>query len=161
MAFIVAKSGRFEIRESRSTPNGPRSRTLANFTELTDEAIERAREKASKPFDVDRLRDAARRAGAPVAARPADRAARDLIGELARGREVDPKLRHLLIDALAGWTGPTARPDTVRSAAEWVGVPLEQRGAALMDLLLLADALPSGGRKGKPLHFPRLDSAGA
>jgi hypothetical protein len=34
----------------------------------------------------------------------------------------------------------------------------EERGKTLVDLLLLADALPSGGRRGKPLRFPRLDS---
>jgi hypothetical protein len=34
----------------------------------------------------------------------------------------------------------------------------EERGRTLVDLLLLADALPSGGRRGKPLRFPRLES---
>jgi hypothetical protein len=33
-----------------------------------------------------------------------------------------------------------------------------ERGKALFDLLLLADALPSERRKGQPLRFPRLDS---
>jgi hypothetical protein len=36
----------------------------------------------------------------------------------------------------------------------------KERGRALFDLLLLADALPSGRRKDKPLRFPRFDSEG-
>ena len=35
---------------------------------------------------------------------------------------------------------------------------MEERGEALVQLLLLADALPSHQRVGKPLTFPRLDS---
>jgi hypothetical protein len=68
MAFVVpAQRGRFEVRESRSTKQGPRSQTLASFTELTDEVIEKARQKAAKPPSAEELRRAARRAGAPVA----------------------------------------------------------------------------------------------
>lgn len=159
MAFIVAKPGRFEIRESHTTPKGPRSRTLATFTELTDEVIERARGKAAKPFDVEKLRDAALRAGAPVASSPANRAARELITALARGEEIEPKLRELLAAAVGTWEGATPRPDTTRSAAEWLAASPERRAKTLVDLLLLSDALPSGGRKSQSLRFPRLDSA--
>lgn len=159
MAFIVAKPGRFEIRESHTTPKGPRSRTLATFTELTDEVIERARVKAAKPLDVEKLRDAAQRAGAPVVSSPADRTARELITQLAKGEEMDPKLRELLGRALGTWDGATPRPDTTRSAAEWLAATPKQRAKTLVDLLLLADALPSGGRKSQSLRFPRLDSA--
>ena len=67
MAFVVrTKRGEFEIRESRSTPKGPRSRTLATFRELSDEVIEKARARAAKPPDAEELRDAARRAGATL-----------------------------------------------------------------------------------------------
>jgi len=91
MAFIVpTKKGSFEIRESRSTPAGPRSRTLASFRELTDEAIDKARARAMKPPTADELREAALRAGAPVAPPPIDRAARELIGRLAKGERPDP-----------------------------------------------------------------------
>jgi hypothetical protein len=160
MAFIVpTKRGEFEIRESRSTPKGPRSRTLASFRELTDKAVKKAQERASKPLDTDELRHAARRAGAPVAAAPADQAARELIAELAKGQEVEPKLRGLLVDALGGgWAEPASSPGAARSAAEWIAATPRQRGKVLVDLLLLADALPSGGRRGKPLRFPRLES---
>ncbi|HEX8959922.1 MAG TPA: hypothetical protein VF770_08880, partial [Solirubrobacterales bacterium] len=68
MAFIVPKKkGTWEIRESRSTPAGPRSTTLATFRELSDEVIEQARRRASKPLDAKELRQAALRAGAPLA----------------------------------------------------------------------------------------------
>src|SRR4029453_939420 len=68
MAFIVPrKNGAWEIRETRSTSDGPRSTTLASFRELTDEVIERARSRASKPLDATGLRRLALRAGAPVA----------------------------------------------------------------------------------------------
>jgi len=158
MAFIVpTKRGTFEVRESHSTDQGPRSRTLATFRELTDEVVEKVREKAAKPPTREQLRDAALRAGAPVAPTPVDRAARELIAELARGREPDPKLRQLLADVLGGgWTEPASAPSAARSAAEWIAASPRQRGKTLVDLLLLADALPSGGRRGKPLSFPGL-----
>jgi hypothetical protein len=163
MAFVVStKRGTFEVRESFNTPEGPRSRTLAGFRELTDEVIENARAQSAKPPSPEQLRGAARRAGAPVAPAPADRAARELIAELAKGEELEPKLRHLLADALGdGWSEPASSPSATRSAAEWIAATPQQRGKTLEDLLLLADALPSGGRRGKPLRFPRLQSTHA
>jgi hypothetical protein len=162
MAFVVpTKRGEFEIRESRTTPNGPRSRTLVTFKELSDEVIEKARDKAAKPLDSEDLRNSARRSGAAIASRPIDRAARDLTAELAKGRKLDPTLRHLLLDLLErenqkGTSKPTT--DAERSAAEWIASSSRERGNALVDLLLLADALPHGHRLGKSLEFPRLDS---
>jgi hypothetical protein len=165
MAFIVpAKSGRFEIRESTSTPKGPRCRTLVSFRQLDDTVIEKARGKAGKAIDAMELRRGARRAGAPVARPPADRAARELIAELSKGRQPDPTLRRMLLDLLRGDHGDGAMPSLENEAehavAEWMAASPEERGRALVDLLLLADALPHGGRKGKPLRFPRLDSTG-
>src|SRR3954451_12268378 len=97
MAFIVpTKRGTFEIRESRSTAKGPRSRTLASFDELTDEVIEKARQRASKPPNAGELRGAARRVGPPVARSRADQAARELIARLGSGEEPEPRLRRLL-----------------------------------------------------------------
>jgi len=67
MAYVVARPrGRFEIRESVHTPSGPRARSLANFARLTDEVLDRARRRASRPFDAEAVRAAAARA---VAAR--------------------------------------------------------------------------------------------
>jgi hypothetical protein len=166
MAFVVStKKGNFEIRESRSTPSGPRSRTLVSFKELTDETIEKARARAAKPPTADDLHEAALRAGAPVAAPPIDRAARELIGRLAKGERPDPMLRRLLLDALANEdrsdrpTDPTATvSDSARSVSEWVGTSPAERGAALEDLLLLADALPLR-RRSDTIGFPGLKAA--
>jgi hypothetical protein len=163
MAFVVpTKSGRFELRESINTPKGPRSRTLASFRELDRAVVEKARERASKALDPVELRRAARRAGAPVARSPADMAARELIAELGKGREPHPILRRMLLDLLSD--GPaeggeaSASREAEHAVAEWMAARPDERGKALVDLLLLADALPHGGRKGKPLEFPRLDS---
>jgi hypothetical protein len=166
MTFIVAtKKGTFEIRESRGTPAGPRSRTLASFRELTDETIEKARARAAKPPSAEELREAALRAGAPIAPPAVDRAARELLGRLAKGQRPDPMLRRLLLDALANEdrsdrpsdSGATVS-DSARSASEWVGATPAERGAALEDLLLLADALPLR-RRADTIGFPGLKAA--
>jgi len=165
MAFIVpSRSGRFEIRESASTAKGPRSRTLASFRELDDAVIEKAREEAAKDIDAKELRQAARRAGAPVARPPVDRAARELIAELGKGHSPSPTLRRMLLDLLRDEKGRTEGPaqspvhEAEREVAEWMAASPRERGRTLIDLLLLADALPHGGRRGKPLSYPRLDS---
>jgi hypothetical protein len=163
MAFIVpTKPGRYEIRESASTPKGPRSRTLVSFRELDSAVVEKARERATKAIDVAELQRAARRVGVPVSRPPIDRAARELIAELAKGRQPDPTLRHMLLDLLRNGyrdgAEPSPRSEAEHGVAEWMAASPDERGKALVDLLLLADALPHGGRKGKPLRFPRLDS---
>jgi len=162
MAFIVpTRSDRYEIRESRSTPRGPRSQTLASFRELTDEVIEKAREKAAKPPTAEELRRLARRVGAPVARQPVDRAARELIAEMGKGRKLDPTLRHLLIGMLEGEhrdDEAIGSIDASPSISAWMAATPEERGRALVDLLLLTDALPSRGRRKTPLRYPRLDS---
>src|SRR5829696_7954090 len=98
MAYVVAnKRGGFEIRESRSTRKGPRSRTLVTFRELSDEVIATARERSAETLSAEELRKAAARVGAPRSWAPVDRAARELIGELGKGQELDPMLRRLLV----------------------------------------------------------------
>ncbi len=161
MAFVVStQRGRFEVRESRSTARGPRSQTLTSFEELTDEVIQKARERAAKPPSAEELRRAARRAGAPVARPPIEQAARELIAELAKGNRVDPALRRILIDLLQHGYRDARGPEeeAERAVATWMAATPAERGHALVELLLLADALPSGRRRGKPLRFPRLDS---
>jgi hypothetical protein len=65
MAYVVARpKGRFEIRESVHTPKGPRARSLANFSHLSDEVLARANERATRPFDRGAVRAAAARAAA-------------------------------------------------------------------------------------------------
>jgi hypothetical protein len=168
MAFIVsAPRDTFEIRESRSTPAGPRSRTLVTFKVLNNETIEKAGARAAKALDPDQLRQMARRAGAPVAAAPADRAARSLIAELTRGRSPEPTLRRLLVDALendnrgvAEEASPRPLSDSARSAAAWLAATPQLRGEALRDLLLLGDALPARKHEGAR-RFPRMESGPA
>lgn len=166
MAFVVpTKKGVFEIRESHSTPKGPRSRTLASFKELDDEAIAKARARAAKPPSAEELREAALRAGAPVAPEPVDHAARELLGKLAKGQRPDPMLKRLLLDALENEdrsdrpSDPTATvSDAARSVSEWVGASARERGDALVDLLSLVDALPLR-RRPEAIGFPRLGPA--
>lgn len=173
MAFVVkTKRGRFEVRESRSTDAGPRSRTLASFTEFGDEVIEKARARAEKPLDAAKLREGAVRAGAPVAGTALDSAARETLRRVATGERLDPMLRTLLADALAhaepsaraaveGAAPAPPRPpvsDAARSASEWIGAGLAERGEVLRDLLELGDALPLRGRPDE-IGFPRLKPA--
>jgi hypothetical protein len=166
MAFIVpTRKGTFEIRESHATPKGPRSRTLVSFKELDARAIEKAQARAAKPPAAEELREAALRAGAPVAADPVDRAARELLGKLAKGQRPDPMLKRLLLDALEN-EDRSDRPrdpsatvsDAARSASEWVGASPDERGAALTDLLSVVDALPLR-RRPETIGFPRLGPA--
>jgi hypothetical protein len=154
MAYIAPRrSGSWELRESTTTPAGPRSRTLASFRTLTPEVIEHAQRRASRPLDEVEIRRAALRAGAPVAADGASDAAAALLRELERGAEPTPGLVRLLLAALGAGGQVT---DAERAAARWLGVPAEQRGEALRDLLLLADRLPIPIRDPRP-QFPRLE----
>jgi hypothetical protein len=171
MAYVTAnRRGGFEIRESRATPDGPRSRTLATFRRLDDAAIARARARAEKPPSPEQLREAALRAGAPVAAAPVDRAAAETVRRLAAGERVDPMLRRLLLDVLgrqergeegaaraSGSHGALEVSDAARAASEWIGVDAAQRGEALREALELVDALPVR-RRSPEIAFPHLES---
>ena len=166
MSFVVpAKNGRFEVRESYATPAGPRSRTLASFTELTDEVIEKARSRAAKPPSPEQLRAAAVRAGAALAGAPVDDAARETLRRVTQGEQLDPLLRRLLLDALCrgGDRAPAGGrqagfSDAARAATQWIGAGLGERGEALEDLLELTDALPLRVPP-REIGFPRLRSA--
>jgi hypothetical protein len=147
MAFVVRRpGGRFEARESRSTPRGPRARTLATFTTLDDATVALVIERAETPVDVHALVHAARRAGASVAvgATPVDIAARTLLAELRAGHRPAPALAAALVDAV-DTDGDVS--DAARAAAAWSGATPEERGEALRDLLLLSDRLPVPGRR--------------
>lgn len=164
MSYVVAtRPGRYEVRESRQTPDGPRSRTLASFRELDDEAIARVQARAAKPPTAAELREAALRVGAPLAAPPVERAARETLRQLARGERLSPQVRRLLLRILESEEeqapgGAPASSDTARAAAEWIDVSPDERAQALRDLLELADALPVGPRS-HDIGFPRLRSA--
>jgi hypothetical protein len=157
MPSVIANgSDRWEVRESVSTAAGPRSRTLATFVQLTPDVVERAVARASTGFAPEDLRRAALRAGAPVAAPPADRAAITLLAAVRSGAPPRPGLQRLVRETLRDDLAPPS--DAARSAAVWVGIDALQRGEALRDLLLLADALPSP-RRAQQSDFPRLASA--
>jgi hypothetical protein len=156
MAYVVARpSGAWEIRESRTTPDGPRSYTLASFRTLTPAIVERAQARSSKPLDPHDLHRAAVRVGAPVALDSSDRAASELLTELAAGRQPRPVLRRLLLDVLQDRRDRSS--DSAQAAAAWIGATLQRRGEALRDLLLLADRLPARPRPPQ-LGFPPIHS---
>jgi hypothetical protein len=169
MAYIVARSGgAWEIRESRTTPRGPRSQTLATFRVLAPEVIAQALERAAKPLRAQDLRQTAIRAGAPIAPSPPNRAAGELLAEMANGRRPREALRQLLIAALGEEHDGAA--DNALAAGAWIAATPAQRGEALRDLLLLADRLPprrppSGrppsGRSSPRPRFPRIQTTPA
>jgi hypothetical protein len=159
MAYVVPRSGGvWEIRESHTTPLGPRSRTLATFKTLTPEAIAQAQSRAGRQLEANDLRRAARRAGAPVTPPAGDRAAGELLAELAAGRPPRPALSRLLIESLqAERTLPSSN---AHAAAAWIGTSARKRGETLRDLLLLVDHLPHRQRRERP-RFPRIESRAA
>jgi len=160
MAYIVARPKEsWEVRESRSTSAGPRSRTLATFKILTTGVIERAKTRSSAPLNPGELRRAARRAGAPVEGGEADRATGELLAALAAGEEPRPVLRRLLLDVLKD--GRPSTSDSVRAAARWSIATPRERGETLRDLLLLADHLPAGQARLAAARFPRVRSTPA
>jgi hypothetical protein len=149
MAYIVAKKGgTFEARESHTTPDGPRSRTLATFREFDEATIRKVIDRAERKPTREELIEAVLRAGGPLAPTPVEAAARALLRSLARGEALSSRNRRLLLDALDGES---------MSAAEWLDTPLAERGEALRDLLGLGDAVPIRRRPDKT-SFPKIDS---
>lgn len=151
MAFVVRRPrGRWEIRESFSTPDGPRARTLASFAVLTPAHLHRAAKASRRRFDPAEIVKAARRAGVPLEKPRADALAESLLREIVRGRAPRSGLARLLRDRIQGTT--SERDDV----AQWVGSTLQERGTALVDLLGLADRLPKPPKQ--DLAFPPLSS---
>ena len=133
MAYVVARpKGRFEIRESVHTPKGPRARSLANFAHLDDEVLERARRRATRPFDTEAVRVAAERAATKGAA-----------------RHERPEMRHFV-----------AASRRMARSLEQVPPPegRQDPGDALIGLLgFVAMVRPFGpARAPEPLRFPPL-----
>src|SRR5690242_6537231 len=101
MAYVVARrDGRYEIRESRATPAGPRSRTLATFRSLTPEVLAQARSRAMARLDEARIRARAAELGARTTPTSAATAARQLLRSLRAGESLPPALVKALRDAL-------------------------------------------------------------
>jgi hypothetical protein len=133
MAFVVARpKGRFEIRESVHTSKGPRARSLANFSRLTDDVLERARRRATRPFDPTAVRASA--------ARAATQTQRHRRPEMRRFVEASRRMA----DALES---PPPRPGSMRDP-----------GDALIDLLGLVAQVSTfrTPRAPEPLQFPPL-----
>lgn len=151
MAFVIKRRNGWEIRESVSTERGPRSRTLATFKHLNEATIDHACARAQITLDPEALIKSALCAGAPVDPGAADAHAGALLRAMESGDAPRPALRRLLADCLEGEPVPS---EGSRGAIAWLGVSAEQRAAALVDLLLLADAIPVGRRSSKPAFPP-------
>jgi hypothetical protein len=162
MAYFVHRGdNRFDLREAISTPDGPRSRTLATFrAPLTPEVLERAAARATRPFDRDAVLGAAASRGLAVTARRDERAARELLAQLRGGARLDPVLATLLRDALmAAEAAPV--PARLAEVAEWIGAPAARRGEAVRDLLRVSDRIVRSRSRvvARPARsFPRFSS---
>lgn len=135
MAYVVARrGGRFEIRESFHTANGPRSRTLAGFAALSDDVLAAAARRAQRSFDADAVIRSARRAGARVQIATSG-------SSRARDRFLDGSKS--MVNSLGQAPPPGARVDA---------------GTALRELLGFADMVAAGQppRPFEPLAFPAL-----
>ena len=141
MAAIREQGRRWEIRECRRTERGPRQHVRATFREaLTPETLDRAAEKARRPFDREALVARARELGIPVTRRRRFPEARALLACLQRGQALDPGLVTLLRAALEPLRA-TPVPEHLAEAAEWVGQPESARGRALRGLVRTADRI--------------------
>ena len=135
MAYVVARrSGRFEIRESLHTANGPRSRTLVGFSVLTDDVLAAAARRAQRPFDPEAVLRSGRRAGARV-----------WVASSGASR-----VRERFLAGSRRMASTVSRP--------LASVARRDAGAALLELLGFADAVRAGqsARPREPLGFPVL-----
>jgi hypothetical protein len=162
MAYLVRRSPqRIEIRESRATPRGARSRVLTSFDGvLTRDVLERAAAEASRPVDAPALVRRARALGIPVRERSREPEARALLARLRRGDPLDPALAAALRQALARLREVPV-PEPLAEVSEWVGASAAERGAALRDLLDLYGRIERSRphrRRREAARFPRFSS---
>jgi len=155
VASIRRQNDRYEIRECLVTRRGPRQHSLASFRGvLTPEVLDRAEARASKPLDRADLVARAIRLGIPVSDRRRHPEARGLLAALQRGAELEPTLVQLLQTALQGLDARVV-PAHLVDAAEWIGQPERERGAALRGLLRTADRILQSR---PPLRTPRQET---
>jgi hypothetical protein len=162
MAYLVRRSAhRIEVRESRLTPRGARSRVLASFEgALARDVLARAASRASRPFDAAALLRRARALGIPVSERSREPEARALLARLRRGDPLDPALADALRRALARLPEAPV-PEPLVEVAEWIGASTAERGAALRELLELygrIEASRPAPRRRARARFPRFSS---
>jgi hypothetical protein len=149
VAFVVTRpNGRFEIRESVHTPDGPRARSLAGFRVLTDEILAKAAERAQRPFDAETVLASGRRAGATTML-----GAWRKTGEPSKAGDAPRRF----VDASRRMARALQRPPAATRA---------DPGTTLIELLGFADAVACSqpARPFAPLEFPvmsrlRRDSA--
>ncbi|HEY2283540.1 MAG TPA: hypothetical protein VGH60_08330 [Solirubrobacteraceae bacterium] len=137
MAYVVARpKGRFEVRESLHTANGPRARSLVGFDVLTDEVVAAAAGRATRPFDAEAVIASGRRAGAPVVTAEAAGAAGGVRGSAKRFVEASRRM------ALSTQRAPSSR--------------VTDPGEALIGLLGFVEAVRRSqpARPFEPLAFP-------
>lgn len=162
MAFLVKRpGGRIEIRESRTTARGPRSRQLARFSgALTPDVLAVAEDRATGPFHRERLIERALQLGIRVEDRAPESEARALLTRLRRADPIDPRLAGILTRALAD-VATEAIPESLEDVSEWIGASAAERGAALRDLLdafgRIAESRPARRTREKAA-FPRFSS---
>jgi hypothetical protein len=155
VASIRKQNDRYEIRECLVTLRGPRQLSLASFRGvLTPEVLDEAEAKARKPLERADLMARAVRMGIPVSERRRHPEARGLLAALQRGADLEPTLVQLLETAL-GRLDSRAVPAHLVDAAEWIGQPERERGAALRGLLRTADRIL---RSRPPLRTPRRET---
>ena len=135
MAYVVARpKGRFEIRESVHTPKGPRARSLASFTRLTDEVLATASGRATRPFDAEAVRASAARAANPTP------------------RHRSPEMQQFVESSRRMAAALETQPPRAGSPRD------REPGDALIDLLGLVAQVSAFGppRAPEPLRFPPL-----
>lgn len=162
MASIIERDdGRFEIRESIRTADGPRSRTLAIFRALSSEGLDHAEARASRPFDREAVREEAVERGVPWVGTEVASSVREVLAAVEDGTRPPPVLAVVLREVLDEHAAEEL-PDSIPPVLEWIGRSDTDRGRALRDLLRLADRLGRSGRRAREdLCYPRVSSAGA
>jgi hypothetical protein len=162
MAFLSRRAdGRVEIRETRRTLRGPRSRTLASFRgALTPDLLDAAEGRAGRALDRERLIERASELGIPTTLRRSDGPARALLAQLHSGVALDPLLAEALRQALDR-APEVPVPEGFAEVVEWIGAGDAERGHALRGLLRVSDRIASsrGAIRRRPARrFPRFES---
>ncbi len=153
MAYVVRRAnGSWELRESLTTPRGPRSHTLTSFRRFRPGVVARAVRAAKRPITPDEVYATLEHAGAVSSG--ADEAARALLAEAGAGRLPSPGLRRLVLGALGD---PNEHDLPGQGAGEWLTATEADRGETIRDLMRSTDRLPLPPPQ--PLAFPPLTRA--
>jgi hypothetical protein len=156
MATIICRrDGRFEIRESVATVRGPRSTTLAIFSELSSDVLKRAGAKADRAFDAAAIKRRAEELGVPWSGPTSVADVRHVLARVA-ANEVPPAFLAALKKVTS--TVEVSLSPTIEPMLHWIDKDDDERGRAVFELIELGDVIMrsrGGGREG-PLRFPIL-----